>query len=293
MMSKMDFENFIETAWNDHADQPEVVAVRLQESLAEITESERIAPYARLVTHVFGEHLARWSDGIALLESIRHCSGWDDAGSDAATLGRNIAVLDYCAGNLTALSGLSGEDRVAVLATASSALAGQGDYTRAINAFQQAEQAFDAGWLATSPAIRALAVNGNNLAVALEEKSVRDAFESQGMVAAAVAGLKYWTLAGTWLQQERAEYRLAKSLLKADRRAEAVDHAQRCVAICVAHEATPFEHFFAYAVLAIAQRAARDIDAYQLSREQALRFYQRIPVDEQVWCAVDLTELNG
>jgi tetratricopeptide (TPR) repeat protein len=292
MVSQTDFDAFIEMAWNDHADQPEVVAERLQQSLASIEEPQRIAPYARLVTHVFGEHLARWNDGITLLESIRHCSGWHDIPADHDTLKRNVAALHYAAGNPAALAGLAAEDRVTALAIATSALMGQNDYAGAINSFEQAVQQADPGWAASSPAFRALAVGGNNLACGLEEKNDRDEIQSQGMVSAATAALKYWTLAGTWLQQERAEYRLTRSLLKAGRSVEAVAHAQQCIAICAANGAAPFEHFFGHAALAMAQRANHETALFQASRVQALHFYAQVPADEQVWCATDLTALE-
>ena len=59
------------------------------------------------------------------------------------------------------------------------------------------------------------AVAGNNLAATLEEKPDRDAFETEGMLTAAQGGLHHWKLAGGWMEEERAEYRLARSLLQA------------------------------------------------------------------------------
>jgi hypothetical protein len=292
MVSKTDFDGFIETAWNDHAAQAEAVAERLHQSLALIEAPERIAPYARLVTHVFGEHLARWNDGITLLESMRQCSGWRDAAADQDLLKRYIAALHYAAGNPAALAGLAAEERVTALAIATAALMGQNDYAGAISTFEQAVQLVDPAWTATSPSFRALAVGGNSLACGLEEKPDRDEVQSQGMVSAAAAALKYWTVAGTWLEQERAEYRLCNSLLKAGRSAEAITHAQQCLAICAANGAAPFEQFFGYAALAMAQRANHDTALFLASRAQALHFYAQVPADEQVSCATDLAALE-
>ena len=70
--------------------------------------------------------------------------------------------------------------------------------------------------------------------------------------------MRYWRLAGTWLEEERAEYRLTRSLLQAGNHEGAVEHAHRCIDVCAANEAPPFERFFGYVVLAIAQSRAGD-----------------------------------
>jgi hypothetical protein len=69
------------------------------------------------------------------------------------------------------------------------------------------------------------ATGGNNLAVSLEGRSPRSAYETQGMLMAAEGALQYWKQAGTWLEEERAEYRLARSRLQAGETAAAVQSA--------------------------------------------------------------------
>ena len=64
-------EAFIDAAWTDHADRPEEVAERLAGALPQLQSKVDIPPFARIVTHVFGEHLARWNTGIDLLLSLR------------------------------------------------------------------------------------------------------------------------------------------------------------------------------------------------------------------------------
>ena len=211
----MSLDAFIATAWDDHADRPEEVADRLAGALDLLESPADILPFARIVTHVYGEHLARWSAGIALLESLRGRSRLDGDPEVAGAITRSVAVLRY-AGNLdVALAQLSTDDRIAVLATASAALGAQREWKRAIAAYDEALQLAAPGLASGSPAPRALAIAGNNLAASLEEKPDRDRVETRGMVAAAEGGLRYWRLAGTWLEEERAEYRLARSLLQA------------------------------------------------------------------------------
>lgn len=52
----MSFAAFLETAWNDHADQPDAVAARLALALERVEAVADIPPLARLITHVYGEH---------------------------------------------------------------------------------------------------------------------------------------------------------------------------------------------------------------------------------------------
>ncbi len=289
----MNFDEFIETAWNDHGDRPQEVADRLAASTGIVATPADIAPFARLVTHVYGEHLGQWRKGASLLESLRALPVWDASPAVAGAVDRGIAVLRYAGGDDTALEPLSGDDRIAVLASAASAFAGRKDFPRALAALDTAIRASDAGLHAGSPAVRSLAVGGNNVAAALEEKPDRDAAETAGMVMAAECGLRYWKLAGTWLEEERAEYRLARSLLQARQPRAAAGSAQRCIDVCQGNDAAPIELFFGHAVLALARRETGDGEGFAASRETALGWYERIGADERRWCESELLELGG
>ena len=288
----MSFDTFIGTAWADHADQPAEVADRLARSLAVVESAANVGRFAGLVTHVYGEHLARFDEGVVLLESMRSLPACKGDAEAAATLARGVAVLRYAGQHEAALDGLSAQDRIAVLATASSALLGRLDFGRAITACAQALQLADQH-LPEPRAQRALAVAGNNLASNLEKKPDRSASETEGMLRAAEAGLKYWALAGTWLETERAEYRLARSLLQAGQAFGAIEHARRCIAVCGANDAPPFERFFGETALAIAHRSAGDDQAFKAARERASALYAAVPEGEQQWCASDLKELEA
>ena len=95
----MSFDSFLDSAWNDHGDHPRAVADRLAASVAVVAAPEQVAPFARLVTHVYGEHLGEWAAGIALLESLRGMAG---VGGDVPSLlklalsVRPIIALDGC-----------------------------------------------------------------------------------------------------------------------------------------------------------------------------------------------------
>lgn len=286
----MTFESFIDTAWHDHADHADDVAQRLAGSLALIAEPAQVAPYVRLVTHVYGEHLAQWQAGVDLLAAIAALPASAGA-AERALLERNRATLRYAGGDAQALAPLATADRIVALATVASAYAALARYPDALAAYESAVAQAADGLPPGSPAHRALAVGGNNLASALEEKAARDARETAGMLAAAQSGLVHWRLVGTWLEEERAQYRVARSQLAAGHAAAAAEAAQACLDVCANNDAPPFERFFGYAVLAVAERAAGRADAAARAKAAALADYERVPADERPWCAKELAEL--
>ena len=288
----MTFDAFIESAWNDHGDRPAEVADRIAASTGLVATADRIAPYARLATHVYGEHLGEWERGVRLLESLRALPAYDAGPAAEGAIARGIGALRYAEGDASAVDSLVLDERIAAIATASAALAGRGDHGRAIAALERALALGESGLPDGSPALRAIAVAGNNLASALEEKTERDAAQTRGMVAAAEAALRYWMRAGTWLEVERAHYRLARSLLCAGRPRDAAASARRCLDVCVAHEAPAFERFFGHAALAAALRASGDAAAFEAARLDALDCYEEVPADEQRWCAGDLAAIS-
>jgi hypothetical protein len=289
----MSFDVFVESAWNDHADRPEEVADRLANALTLLESPADAAAYVRLVVHVHGEHLGHWRAGAALLESMGRDAAWAGSVVVAGAVTRGIAVLRFAGGESAALDELSAEDRITVLATASSAFVGRNEFGPAIRAYAAASAHAEAGLPSDSPAIRALAVGGNNLAAGLEEKADRDAGETAAMVAAARGGLRYWSQCGTWLEEERALYRLARSQLQAGDGSGAARSALRCVDVCSQNEAAPLERFFGHAVLALAQRAAGDEGAFEVSRRQALDFLELVDPGDRQWCESELRELEG
>lgn len=285
-----DFEAFVGRAWAEHAEQPAVVAGRLAAALDDVREPARIAPYVRLVTHVHGEHLGRWEEGIALLQQLPRAG---DASEAAAAIETAIGTLRYCAGDEASVLPLAPADRAAALAAAAATLTGRNDVERAIAALDAARRTVPEDLANGAPAARALGVAGNNLAAALEEMADRSTAQTAAMVAAAETGLRYWRIAGTWLEEERAHYQLARSLLAAGRAADAVTAAQDCVDVCRANAAPPFEVFFGHAVLALARRAQGATAACAAARAAALAAYEQIPAGERSWCAADLAALDA
>jgi tetratricopeptide (TPR) repeat protein len=286
----MTFEEMIEQAWNDHAEHAHAVADRLAAAAPTIAEQAQFAPFVRLVTHVYGEHLGECERGVALLTSLRKLPAYVDTPAVGGLVTRGVATLRFVGGDAAATAALAADERATALATAAAALTARGAVARALDAYAQAVRI--APSLAPgAPAFRALAIGGNNLSAALEDKETRTAAETEGMVAAARGGLAFWRKAGTWLEEERALYRLARSLLAAGQPGEAVLCAQQCAKVCDENDAPPFERFFAIAVLARALREdGRSVD-YRQTRNQALDWFDAVPDDEREWCEADLAQL--
>lgn len=286
----MDLDTFIDQAWTEHGDAPEAVADRLPSALPHLGTPARASAYAALVAHVLGEHLGRWTDALALLDAAAPIAAADATARES--LARQAAALRWSAGDAAALAGLPPDHRVAALALAASMLGGRGDLGRAIAAWDDAEAAAAAGLPEGSPAPRALAVGGNNIAASLQERPDRNASETAGMLRAAEGALRWWRVAGTWLQEERAWWRLANCRRLAGDAAGAVEAARRGLAVCTANDAPPFERFFLHVAEALAQAARGDEAARGAARDAALAAHAQVADDERAWCASDLEQLQ-
>lgn len=285
------FAQLVEKAWEDHADAPQGVADRLSVALASIASADDIPAYARIVTHVLGEHLGEWERGIALLESLRRNPAFHAAAAAQEALRRGVATLRYASGDDTVTAALAPDDRAAVFAGAAGMFAGRGDYDGALAAYASGVT-LAADLPQESSVFRSLAIAGNNLAAALEGQPARSPAQTQGMVAAARGGLAFWRIAGTWLEEERAHYRLARSHLAAGDPVQAIEAGKACAQVCMANDAPAFERFFAYAVLARALRDAGFRADGDDMRDEALAWFDRIPDNERRWCEAELAELS-
>lgn len=295
-------QNFIEQAWADHAEQTEAVAARLGSVIgqagADGCAPDQIAALARLMAHVYGDHLARWQDGITLVQRLTALA---DASGDAGLarqLARQVAALRVGAGDESAVAGLTAPEQVCALAQASAALAAQADWSRSIGLFRRAVAVATAAWGAPAAAgadgaaaVKALAISGNNLAAALEERTDRSLDETLAMLEAAHAALDHWRVAGGWLEEERALYRLARSALQAGYGGTAVSAAQACLEVCCRHAAPAFELFFAHAVSALALRATGNVAGFDVARAAALTAYAQLGADDRPWCTDEMAQI--
>ena len=289
----MDLKTFVADGWRDHADNARGVADRIGEGLALVTDETEIASLAALANHVFGDHLAAWREGLAFFDRISALPSFVADGPSGQALRRCTASLALAAGIEDVRPALPASDRIRVGAMAAASLA-EHDAPRATTLFEDAvEQARSAGLVADDPANRSLAVAGNNLAGTLEQKVGRSPAERELMILAAQTARHYWAIAGTWLETERAEYRLAMTWLQAGDLAQAREHAQACLEIVQANGSAALEAFFGWEALGRVERAAGNPPGHAHALAMARQAFDRIDADDQVWCRESLTALEA
>ena len=287
----MDFDTFIDQAWHDHANDPRAVAQRLTDGIALAADEAQIAQLANLAHHVHGEHLGEWSRGIGVIKGLATLPAFTPDGPSGQAVRRCVASLALSAGAGDTLAALSMSDRVRVGAMAAANLA-ERDTLRAQHLLQAAlDEAARSGLPASDPMNRALAVAGNNLASALEEKAARSDAERSLMILAAQTARHYWELAGTWLETERAEYRLAMTWLQAGDPAEAREHAQACLAIIAANGGSALERLFGWEALGRVERAAGHAAGHAQALAKARAALAELDPADQARCAASIEQL--
>lgn len=287
----MDLSAFIAAAWEQHADDAAGTAQRIAQALPQVQAASEVPPFAALLAHVYGEHLGHWPEALALLARLRGVAA-DDAAAQAAVL-RAERTLRCASGDATALDDLGTPERAAVLAGTAAMQLGRGQTEAAAQALDAALALAEAGLPDGSPALRALAVAGNNIAAELQQRLHRSWADTALMLRAAETGLRYWSRAGGWLQVERAEHRLGSCQRAAGRLAEARDSARRCLAVCEANDAPDFERFFAHALLAMTLQALGDTAGFESQRAAAMACHGRLTAEDRPWCEQELTELQA
>lgn len=285
----IDFDHFVQQAWAGHADAPLVVARRIDElGFLLLGGADDATALARLITHVWGEHLGQWLAGIERLERL----GTQPAGRDLPELRRSRAVLELAAGLRREVGELSLSDQARAWCGAATALVVQGLVEAGMQCFDEALALAQLGFEPDDPALRALAVAGNNLACTLESRPQHTASERDAMLAAAGAARQFWSLAGGWLEVERAEYRLARAHLRVGHTDTAALHAEECLALCLENGADAYECFFAYEVLALACAQAGAAAGLRAAIAEAEACHERLNAGLQAETAAVLAALR-
>jgi tetratricopeptide (TPR) repeat protein len=287
------FQEFLDAARRDHTEHTDAVAAQLEGGLPHVATADDVPPYASFVVHVFGEHLGEWERGAKLLDAI---GALPVARGDARvqlSVRRGIAALRYAAGDASAIEGLASADTAQVMCVICTTHVARHETEPAIAALKRAldiarSQPLPGG----HAAIRSLAVAGNNLSVELEEKAHLTDGERSAMVLAAETGLEFWKLAGTWMEEERAESQLARCLLRAGEIDGAREHVARAIAICAREPAPAWDRFFSRSVHTAIERAAGNDEGWLEARQAALAAYEALPEGERKWCQRELADLG-
>ena len=282
----MSFNNYINQAWDLHQKSPEDVVGGLNDALKLAQTASDITSLAHIATHVFAEHLGQYQKGLSFVLALKEQNLNDD--SSKAALKRFESVLKICEDANFDLSDLSNSDRCRVLALAASAQTGTKNISQAALFFEQAEVV--ASQLdKTDAAVRSMAITGNNLACALEEKSILTEGEKKLMIKAAQAGLSNWKIAGTWLEIERAEYRLSQSYFRIRDLISSIKHANQCLTICEENKAEALEFFFAYEALV---KIELEIGQPLRSLEKMKHYFSLLSEGDKQWCEPILNQIQ-
>lgn len=262
-----DFDAFIKQSWQQHEAEPQPTYNQLEQALSEVEDTnhaERILP---LMLHTSIGHLHDPSQFLSSLDKIE--SG---VAAQCLTRQRAKAVAKYFVDqNTDQITELEDVDQRRVFAQIANELSAMNELEQASTWLAKAANGIDSGQ-ATEPLARSIAITGNNLACQYEGLETRSGAQVEHMLEAATLALEYWKVAGGWIQEERAEYRLAMSLLKAGSPQQAKVHAERCEAICRKNGEDAFELFYAHDLLMLVH--------YHLSQASK----QKLTADDQKYC---------
>lgn len=288
----MKFDEFLNKAWDDHATKAEQVAERLNDGIALIETNDQIPQLSHLMTHVYGEHLGQWQRGVESLEKLKQVASFQKNSESEKAIHRSIASLELSSEKIKSLSNFSVSDQIRILAVTASALREQKKPEQAQKFFREALEKAQTGIDKSDPANRALAVTGNNLACALEEKNQRTSKDVELMILAAETGRKYWEIAGTWNQVTWAEYRLAMTYLKVENFVQALKHAQTCLEIAEENGSPALEMFFGYEALALVEKSRTNSIGFSKAVEQAKAYFEKLEDKDKSWCLPILQKIE-
>lgn len=282
----MKFSDRVGQVWSEHEKDIQKAKENLL-SLVDSCENEMDAKsIVPLASHILGNHLALWSEGLAFVQKIRQKLPHE--GEAATPLLRMEKSFQLAQGHQE-LATSNVPDKIAVLTSAAGLLLSQ-NFSRASTYYQEALELAEKSSLAKEdPANRTLAVSGNNIACELEERPTLNANEKNLLLVCARAARKYWEIAGGPLQVERAEYRLAMSHRKIGLLDQAHLHANQCLNLCKDHKMAPLEFFFAYEALALSAANKESFNKYlSLAKDE---FFKLEDADKK-WCQASLTKLE-
>lgn len=268
-------KDFVSKGWNDHAEDSAGVMARFDEGIGLVSEAGDLPGLAGLITHVAGEHLGQWAEGLELLERLAGHALCESG--QAQAIARSQAVLRFCQGDFAGYeeswrAGHSGEHpeestRARVVAVAACALAGQSRLPEALTALKDSLALVESGIEVADPANRAIAISANNLACELEEVAERSVDQDGLLELAALSARRFWEVAGTWKNVQVAEYRLCMTFLALGRAECALAHAKKSLELCEANGAGPTDLLFAHEAFARAHHAQGDAEAAGAARD--------------------------
>ncbi|MYE13339.1 MAG: hypothetical protein F4X99_17145 [Gammaproteobacteria bacterium] len=298
-----DFNTFLNQGWSDHAAEPAAVFARCQDATDLVEEPGQLAALGILAAHVSGEHLGRWDEGAAFLDSLRGHASYRSDEPSGRQLHLSKASLHLASGDGHAaereLAAVASPEhhpaspRVRMLAATSAALAGRGRTAQAMTLFEEALALAAYDPPASDPAARALAVTGNNLAVELEQAPDRDAAGTRLMKTAAATARRYWERVGTWVNVKIAEVRLAHTHLAAGEADLALARARAALSLCDEQDAPDAHRFYPWVAESLALHALGERAAALLASGRAERALATMDSDQWPGADADYESLRN
>lgn len=288
----MNFNEYITKSWTDHAEDSPKVFKTFSEGEKLISSNDDIPTFVNLVTHVCGVHLGDWKAGLDQLQKLTKLPVYQAGSNSEAAIKRSSATLRLSSGELKDLNGFSISDQARIYAMSTTMLADRNEMPRAQQYFSRSLE------LATSlskddPANRSLAVTGNNLASSLEEKKDRSETDVKLMLLAAQTGIKYWGIVGGPSEFSLAEYRMARSYLKAGLLEKSYQHAILAADICEKNQLTSSDCFYGYKILAIVENERKNKEGFKKAFEKLSHHFELLSPEDKKSCEVDFKELKA
>jgi tetratricopeptide (TPR) repeat protein len=280
------FKEYLENAWSTHATEPKKIADEFKLNFNLMNSEDDVMSMAGLIVHVCGEHLGNWEQGIELLKKLKNNAPI----KDKEQMKRFVAILNLGNNPNISIEEFSPSDQIRICSGTSSALASLGGVKNAEKLFSKAVE-LAANITKEDPANKALAIAGNGIATSLEEKESRKPNEVDLMILAAHTARKHWEIAGTWMEVERAEYRLSQTYLKAEQAVKSLEHAEKCLAIINENGDVPLELFFAYEALVLANKATNNEIGQKSSIYGMEMAFDKLSEADKSWCKEILEKL--
>ncbi len=284
----MTFSEYLNHAWNIHPTESSQLLTEFKQHFNLIETEENVNDLAHLITHVSGEHLAKYKEGFDLVEELsRH-----PLLKDKKMINRFMAILSLALNSQTKVEHFSESDQLRIFALTAAALAPHQETLRAESYLKTATERALLNLNKDDPAFRTIAASSNSIASNLEEINDLNLEQQNLMIKAATMARKFWELAGTWKEVERAEYRLAYSYKKAQQFDKALAHASTCIEIITDNGSDPFELFFGYEALGLVEKERGNPVGFKTAGEKMRSLFEQISPDLQVWCSDSLKKFE-
>jgi len=254
----------------DHDTDPAGTAVELRALAASGVTVDETPRLGWLINHVIGEKFDRWDEALALLRPIctesAPSGAWRQLGVAASLAGDVLTAWDAEARLGNAQAGIA--IRLSILERKVENL----HPLQGALALRQCLALIDPA-AAVSPITAMLAASLNNVVSALMNHEAADVSEpalSEALTKGAELSRKLWGSAGTWVNQERADYLVAMVSNQVGAFAAARDAANAALQVIEANGTEDIDRAFILLELARAERGLGFEAAYSAAKDRAL-----------------------